>query len=111
MTCKKCGKQGLTWAQSKAGNYYLTDSESTKIRNENGRVIKSIRPAHRCEDYVRELNDAKEHQAHLDEKRKSMEEHKALKERWATPEGRAAVEQEARELLKKLGHTFPDETN
>lgn len=46
--CKKCGKGGLVWAQSKTGKWYLTDQEATAIRGDSGRVIKTIRPAHRC---------------------------------------------------------------
>ena len=55
VSCKRCGCPDLQWQQTKAGKWYLTSAEATAIRGESGRIIKTIRPAHRCEDYQRQL--------------------------------------------------------
>jgi hypothetical protein len=51
ITCKKCGCPDLKWAQSNAGKWYLTPMEGAHIKNDNGRVIKTIKIAHRCDLY------------------------------------------------------------
>jgi hypothetical protein len=48
ITCKNCGMGGLVWATSKAGKYYLTNADSTQVKGENGRVIKTLQLAHKC---------------------------------------------------------------
>ena len=47
-TCAKCGQGNLTWKQTAAGKWYLTDIEGTSIVGENGNTIKVLRLAHKC---------------------------------------------------------------
>lgn len=48
VTCKKCGRNDLAWAQAKSGKFYLTYAEGVSIIGESGRAIKSFKPSHEC---------------------------------------------------------------
>jgi hypothetical protein len=45
-TCKRCGRHNLVWAQSKKGNWYLSDPK-TISPNTYGKYI-TIPFAHKC---------------------------------------------------------------
>ena len=45
-SCNKCGKEGLVWAKSKKGNWYLSDPKTISTSN-YGKYIE-IPFAHRC---------------------------------------------------------------
>ena len=44
-TCNRCGKDGLRWAKSKAGNWYL--AIETSVEGKRGGHL-TIFPAHQC---------------------------------------------------------------
>ena len=46
VTCKKCGQEGLSWRQSKKGNWYLSDPKTISTKT-YGKYI-TIPFAHKC---------------------------------------------------------------
>jgi hypothetical protein len=67
-TCNRCGKGNLVWQQSKNGKWYLTDAEPTPIKGENGRTIKNLRLAHKCEE-PQELDERDAQEAFASQRR------------------------------------------
>jgi hypothetical protein len=47
-TCKRCGHENLIWAQSKKGNWYLSDPKTISTKT-YGKYI-SIPFAHKCQE-------------------------------------------------------------
>jgi hypothetical protein len=56
-TCKRCGRHNLVWAQSKKGNWYLSDPKA--VSTSYGNYI-TIPFAHKCvsEDLGSERNES-----------------------------------------------------
>ena len=60
VTCKRCGKGSLRWAQTKAGKWYLTPIEGHKVHGDDGRHIKTLALAHRCPTPEQVRNEARD---------------------------------------------------
>lgn len=84
--CRYCGRK-VEWRKSKAGNTYL--AESLPIYNEDGRLIKVILPAHRC-------NASVEERAAIDEQTKQM--HEAAIESGEIVKGQSVVVVKGRKI-------------
>ena len=45
-TCKRCGQEGLSWRQSKKGNWYLSDPATISTKSYGNYI--TIPFAHKC---------------------------------------------------------------
>jgi hypothetical protein len=57
-TCKRCGRHNLVWAQSKKGNWYLSDPKTISTNTYGNHI--TIPFAHKCasEDLGSERNES-----------------------------------------------------
>ena len=56
IACKKCGKTGLVWRQSKKGNWYLSDPQTISTKTYGNYII--IPFAHKCEEVPEGRNES-----------------------------------------------------